>query len=224
MIAEFLSRLAGREVTAESLADCWQQTPTGKRVNALTLRPEDVSSVDIAYALAGKNKFNSWAWPPYSVAQHSVLVAQNCESKLEGLLHEARKAYCFDVPGPIKQALRVAGITIVDEIEDHVHRVICEKFKIPVEEPEDVREADLKLGAAEGEAFFGDTPAHLDWKIRKATSPCLWPACIVPWTPEQSRVQFLRAFDLLTRHRRNMEPSKEWSVGLVSKFETLKKE
>ena len=201
-----ISRIAGRDIDPSEMDGMWRQTVSGKRVNPLTLTVADISIVDVAHGLAAKNRFGGQTRPLMNVAHHSVLVSQLCDSKLSGLLHDGKEAYTWDMPRPVKDALRLAGVTVFDEIEDHVQRVVCEKFRIPFEVPEDVQRADDMVCCMEGEALFGDMASHRDWSMTSVTHPCVWPACLVPWSPEESVKQFLRAFDLLTRPRRGMIP------------------
>lgn len=227
MRLDFLERILGRKVNPEEVAMMWSQTVSGRRVNPLTLSPDEVSIADIAQGLAAKNRFNGQTRPLLTVAQHSVMVAQRCTSKLQGLMHDASEAYTWDLPRPVKKMLRLAGITIFDEIEQHVHLVICERFGIPPEIPEDVHAADVEVCCTEGEYFFGNMAAHRDWEWTHASTPCIWPPNIVAWTPEAARAEFERAFYLLTRSRRGMDPVRD-PARLVdpSWFEklTIKKE
>ena len=60
----------------------------------------------IAYSLSFINRFTGHAGA-YSVAQHSILVAQHLpeEFKLSGLLHDATEAYLSDVSSPLKRLM-----------------------------------------------------------------------------------------------------------------------
>lgn len=67
---------------------------------------------EIAHALAQINRFTGHTKRPYSVAEHSVLVADIAENKgastsaqLAALLHDAHEAYTGDVSSPAKWAI-----------------------------------------------------------------------------------------------------------------------
>lgn len=88
------------------------ETATGGRFYAE--KPE-FKIEDIGFALAKLCRFNGHSQIFYSVAQHSLLVAEIMEcdrvrgmadgEPLEGLLHDATEAYLSDVPAPLKQFL-----------------------------------------------------------------------------------------------------------------------
>lgn len=67
--------------------------------------------LDISHALSLCARYNGHTEKFYSVAEHSVLVANLMvrlfpkENPLEGLLHDATEAYLSDVPAPFKQHL-----------------------------------------------------------------------------------------------------------------------
>ena len=66
--------------------------------------------LDIAHALSMCTRYNGHASKFYSVAEHSVMVANIMETfgtgdPLEGLMHDATEAYLSDVPAPFKKHL-----------------------------------------------------------------------------------------------------------------------
>jgi hypothetical protein len=84
---------------------------------------------EIAHALAQINRFTGHARRPYSVAEHSLLVAAIAASEgatpiaqLAALLHDAHEAYAGDVASPIKWALGNAWTVFEAEVEHQVHR------------------------------------------------------------------------------------------------------
>jgi 5'-deoxynucleotidase YfbR-like HD superfamily hydrolase len=87
-------------------------TASGLRVSLLNPHPQVISIRDIAHHLALTNRFCGATLFPYSVAQHSVLVADLLVKAgaaprlaLLGLLHDAHEAYLHDLTTPAKQAL-----------------------------------------------------------------------------------------------------------------------
>lgn len=88
-------------------------TVSGLRIDLLSPRPEDVTLPDIAHALARICRYTGHVrGASYSVAQHSVLVAQYLRDQghtagiqAQGLMHDAHEAYTGDMASPIKRAI-----------------------------------------------------------------------------------------------------------------------
>lgn len=86
-------------------------TFTGVEIFPLTPRVGDIRITDIAHALGNACRFSGHTRDFYSVAQHSVVVADLCvelgapELEAVALLHDATEAYLVDVPSPIKQSM-----------------------------------------------------------------------------------------------------------------------
>ncbi len=66
----------------------------------------------IAEALCKVNRFTGHTHTPYSVAQHSLVVADQLppELRIYGLLHDAHEAFTGDITTPMKCALRALGM------------------------------------------------------------------------------------------------------------------
>jgi len=116
----------------------WIMTYTGKVVNPLDVKPDDICIQDIAHALACVNRFAGHTAKPLSVAQHSVLVSKLAVSDtgcppalaskiaLQGLLHDASEAYLGDMTKWLK-----AAMPVYCEAEERLQQVIFEKFNLP---------------------------------------------------------------------------------------------
>lgn len=101
----------------------WKQMGSGKGIDLNNPRPEDVDFNDIAAALSLICRFNGALTHPsrfYSVAQHSVLVAELMEPRVQvyGLLHDAHEAYFGDDITPKKRLLAVAVPEAARWLED----------------------------------------------------------------------------------------------------------
>jgi len=93
----------------------WCQTYTG--IASWPLDPDkntedDISLEDIAHSLAHQCRFNGHCKEFYSVAQHSIIVANKVyditgsqEARLQGLMHDAAETYLGDIPRPVKQLI-----------------------------------------------------------------------------------------------------------------------
>lgn len=115
------------------------QTHTGRIVDLSSFSEEDIDIADIAHALAHIVRFTGHANRPYTVAQHSMLVADLCPEgdRLWGLLHDASEAYLGDVSTPLKTLLPEYR-----EIEGRVQRMIAGRFGLPWPIPGSVKDAD----------------------------------------------------------------------------------
>ena len=101
-------------------------TFTGRRLNLLKLRVEDICIEDIAHHLATLNRFVGALRRPVSIAQHSVYVARLVQGtgwEKEALFHDAAEAYLGDVSKWLKEMPEMA---LYREAEDRAMSVICE--------------------------------------------------------------------------------------------------
>ncbi len=178
----------------------WIQTYTGRKVNPLSMSASDVRIEDIAHALAMTCRFTGHCPHFYSVAQHSVLVSQNCQvHKLWGLLHDAAEAYCADLARPVKLGLREKGVGTFDEIERSIMGAVCANFGLHGDEPSEVKRADSMLLVTEAKVFFGDTELYLEWHHRPENGfDMIEPPIIVPWDWVTAEGAFLDAFKFLS--------------------------
>lgn len=121
----------------------WIELWSGTRLNPLLMRPEDVRLDDIARGLSLSCRFGGHIREFYSVAQHCVIMSQQCprELALECLMHDAAEAYLSDIPRPVKH--QIAGW---DKIEARVEMVIRRGLHMPGDHhPEAVREWDDRM-------------------------------------------------------------------------------
>lgn len=106
-------------------------TASGKSIDLMNIRPDQIELSDIAASLSKLCRFAGHTSSFYSVAEHSVLVARNVpiEYALEGLLHDAAEAYVADLPLPVKILL-----PNYVELERRVELAITEKFSLDISE------------------------------------------------------------------------------------------
>ena len=116
-------------------------------------QPKDVNMLDIAHSLSGMSRYNHHTMKAYSVAQHSVFVADRVpmEFRLVALLHDAAEAYTGDTIAPIKDTWGRTEHTH----EERFLRVIGQKFGVNlIDLPECVRVADMRARATEKLQLF----------------------------------------------------------------------
>ena len=181
-------------------------TYTGKQVNPLDLRPEDVCIEDIAHHLACCNRFAGACRVPISVAQHSVYAAQLCwetPHALQALLHDAAESYLGDITKWLKGTPEMAGYRAA---EDKAQRLIYRVFGCAEEDAPEVKEADRLLVRYEMWRSWGEGyTVALNQPERAADYPDLTDeekARIGHWTPWDWRVsewKFLSTYRALTR-------------------------
>lgn len=134
----------------------WIQTFTGKRFDPLNATVDDVCIEDIAHALGMICRYGGHSQWFYSVAEHSVLVSQLCETyPLDGLMHDATEAYIGDVCRPIKPLLGDYKI-----IEANLHSIIAAKFGVCEVIPDEVNTIDFNILANEKKVCM---QYYLDW-------------------------------------------------------------
>ncbi|SHN55797.1 hypothetical protein [Desulfovibrio litoralis] len=121
-------------------------TFSGKMFSLLNPKPEDINIQDIAHSLANSCRWGGHCRSFFSVAEHSVLVSSLVpkEYALWGLLHDAGEAYLVDVPRPVKLLLND-----YQAMEKKVMKAVCLRFKLDLQEPEIVKNADSRLLADE---------------------------------------------------------------------------
>lgn len=165
----------------------WMQTFTGRQFWPLDPRAEDVDIQDIAVALSRQCRFAGHCEHYYSVAQHSWYVSFFVppEHALCALLHDATEAYCVDVPRPLKKSL-----PDYCAIEDRIWRAIAQRFNLPAEMPECVKEADDRVLMAEKAQILKDGKP---WAVRAHPAPIR----IEEWTPQRASFTFLERFNEL---------------------------
>jgi len=103
----------------------WVTTFTGKKFHFLDPQPEEIDIVDIAHSLSITCRFGGQCKEFYSVAEHSIRMAEIVSEKykLLALLHDASEAYLPDLPRPMK-----AELPEFKKMEKNILWAIWEKF------------------------------------------------------------------------------------------------
>jgi len=109
----------------------WLLTHTGRQhhlTGSSAVHPDNVPSVgEIAHALSQINRFTGHACRPYSVAEHSLLVADIAHAlgtsklgELCALMHDAHECITGDIASPIKQVLGTTWAEFEAMHENHL--------------------------------------------------------------------------------------------------------
>lgn len=136
----------------------WIQTHSGRAFEIAAADPEAFCIEDIAHALSQLCRFAGHSRVFYSVAQHSVLVAQHClpAQALWGLLHDAPEAYLADLPKPLKE---LPGMQTYRQLEARLTAAIAQRFALQGHDvPAAVKKIDARLLTTEAEQLMAPPP------------------------------------------------------------------
>ncbi|MGY8624190.1 phosphohydrolase [Chromobacterium violaceum] len=166
------------------------ETVTGRLVDLLHPSPADIDIHEVVHHLAHICRFGGACRPFYSVAEHSVRVAEILPPrlKLAGLLHDAQEAYVGDVVTPLKRQL-----PSYQYVEGLVAAAIEARFRLQLSEEDRaaIRRADLVLLATERRDLMPQS--GVEWPVLAGVAPL--PERIKPMSIEQSVAHFLWVFE-----------------------------
>lgn len=176
----------------------WIQTYTGRQFWPTNPRSEDVCIEDIAHALSMKCRYTGHCKRFYSVAEHSVLVAEILPdaAKLWGLMHDAAEAYMPDVARPIKRE-----ISVLLEMDNRITIAIAEAFGLSLPMPAEVHDADLVLLATERRDLMALPPRP--WISTERVMPLARE--IIGVAPPMAKELFLKSWLTLTARSIDVE-------------------
>lgn len=134
------------------------------------LNQPDIS--EIAHALAQINRFTGHCKRPYSVAEHSVLVATiaagegaSTSAQLAALLHDAHEAYTGDVSSPAKWAIGMPWEVFEHSQATAVHNALGVRAAMCAHRAA-IKRWDLIALAAERRDLTRYDPArHMPWPM-----------------------------------------------------------
>ena len=168
-------------------------TATGRYVRPLDLQPEDVAIEDVAHALSNLCRFSGHTRRFYSVAQHSVLVSRLLDGtghERWGLLHDASEAYLIDLPRPLKHDSMLGPPYLAAEARARL--TIAARFDLPLPLPDDVRDADSAMLAAERRDLMPQGPR---WAMLRGVTPP--DERVIGWEPWKAEAAFLARYEML---------------------------
>lgn len=179
----------------------WIQTFTKQEFDPLNPDIKKIDIIDIGHALSNLCRYGGHCPKFYSVAQHSVIVADfiftqtRCKEKaMAGLLHDASEAYMVDIPRPIKQFLP-------DYIayEDILLNVIFEKFNVTFHK-DLIKYADERVLMTETRDMMGDPK---NWNIKAEPIKSI---SITPISSTSAKSLFYHTFNKYLTEKNSHEP------------------
>jgi uncharacterized protein len=187
----------------------WIQTANGRCFDILNPRAEDIHVDDIAHHLAAINRFTGAARRPYSVAQHSCLVARLLPPRLRlaGLLHDASEAYTGDWSSPLKMAVRASAPGLLERLIEPVERAVWERFGLlglTTDDHAAIKHADLIALATEKRDLM-PVDARPGWA--ESSGVCELPLPMddytihFPWSFADAKFNFESHFNLYMKRR-----------------------
>jgi hypothetical protein len=164
--------------------------------------PSDFQPVRSAYGLSHECRYGG-NYGPYSVAQHSVLVAEVVRllggsplQQLAGLMHDASEAVLGDMPSPVKSMC-----PDFRELERRLEGAINARYGIDVNDAL-VKEADRILFCAEIRYLIPESAWHLympygDVLYRRDLQPDA--TDFIFWSPDEARKTFLSQYETIMK-------------------------
>jgi hypothetical protein len=144
---------------------------------------------DIAHGLAHICRYSGQCKGFYSVAEHSLLVSEMATGfELEALMHDAAEAFLGDITRPLKQML-----PDYKRIEAEVERAIFSRFGMQTPLPREVKQADLRVLAAEQRQIM--PRGTDDWLRGQDVVPA--PVVVRNLPPEAAKREWLARFEAL---------------------------
>lgn len=126
-------------------------TYTGRRIDPWNMTSSDIDVISVAHSLSMLCRFGGHSTKFYSVAQHSIRVAQQVakEYRLEALMHDATESVCQDLIRPIKHRLWK-----YQELEEYIWQQFAFKYGFPPTMSECVVKADNAVLKSEIRQFL----------------------------------------------------------------------
>ncbi|RVT83433.1 HD family hydrolase [Rhodobacteraceae bacterium CCMM004] len=179
----------------------WQRMLSGRRLDLLDPTPMDIEVEDIAHGLAFVARWNGQTAGdyPYSVAEHSLLVADlfagtarrvDPRWHLAALLHDAPEYVIGDMISPVKAAVGPGYKRLDDRLAAAIHL----RFGLPAEVPatvkRQIKKADRVSAWLEAVQIAGFSEEEAD-RFFGRPAPELAAHRIAPRPPVEARAAYL---------------------------------
>ena len=172
------------------------ETVSGHIVYPLFATPGDISVEDIAHHLSQINRYNGATRYPYSVAQHSVLMANYALRSgydpryvLAVLMHDAAEAYLQDLITPIKRRCINSTYETCTQTIDKAIRgflVDCFGMVLPADADAIIHSLDTRILLTERATLMPRHSSKNSWGSEIERSTYL-PVKIKKWSARKAR-------------------------------------
>jgi hypothetical protein len=169
---------------------------SGKLIDPLDLKVEDVCAEDIAHGLSLVCRFGGHCSRHYSVAEHSYLVARLALDQggpvaaRFGLFHDAHEAYTGDMIRPLKHRPEMQFFRDAQDVQQDVIERALGLADTPKSVRDLVQSIDRTIVVDEHKVLFAPRPGSLTAQMRRH-----YPALdIAVMSPEGARAAFLAAW------------------------------
>ena len=126
--------------TNDNCSTTFIQIAKGKTFDFLNPDLSNIEVEDLVVSLAKQNRYTGYTKYPYSVAQHSVLMSENCEEiyAYPCLMHDLHEGLISDMAKPLKDLL--PGFK---KMEEKIEKLVHKRFNLVI--PEKVYWYDIRL-------------------------------------------------------------------------------
>lgn len=172
-------------------------TYTGKLVDILSIKPNDICIEDIAHSLALQCRYTGHIKEFYSVAQHCVLMSELDlpSDPMARLLHDAAETYISDLATQIKRNIKIDGRSIKN-IEVGILVVIGEVFDVDFPSAwDDIIIGDEMMLKAESELLMNEAFQEMLTHGPDKT----YDVAIIPWGWKQAKRNFTQRYNVLKK-------------------------
>lgn len=190
----------------------WMITSDGFEAHIKYPVPDAFEIERIAHSLGQINRFNGHASRPYSVAEHSLLVADVAEhmgldvfGQMAALMHDAHEAFVGDVTSPVKDEIGAAWFNF----ENRFAHMLASKFGLITAFTafhHEIKSADLTALAIER------------YHLLPNRQPCGTPS--TPW-PCLAQLHAVHHFVDLNTPEREAMTWRDWADRFVDRFHEL---
>ena len=120
------------------------------------VKVEDFDLGMISRSLSRQCRFNGHGNAFISVAEHSVNVSYEVspENAFVALMHDAPEMFVGDLHSEIKDAMHKRGETYFKTVENYLWILISHKYRLPMDMPDDVLQADMLVRHRELQRIF----------------------------------------------------------------------
>lgn len=203
----------------------WINVFSGRQFYPMAPRAEDIDIVDIAHSLSRTCRYTGHSLRHYSVAEHSVRVAEAVKNlghddaaQAFACLHDAAEAYLADVASPVRRTPEMAAF---NEADTRLQTVINHHYGLRGAQPDIVKHVDRLIITVESERREIVPNKNAEWRSpvlsaaeQRAFDATPWGSWC--WPAEVAEIRFLRAFNSLFPQHAHKEDVKRAVSGTTA--------